>query len=472
MTARVLVVDDLAPNVKLLEAKLTSEYFDVITAYDGPRALELVERTMPDIVVLDVMMPKMDGYEVCRRLKADPKTMHIPVVMVTALSDAADRVRGLEAGADDFLTKPVNDIALFARVRSLVRLKLMMDEWRQREQTSGELGVLGDSSTIGGESTLGAKVLVVEDRDLDARKIQETLALDEHRVDRASSASTAYEAATRNDYDLIIVNLRLTDGDPLRLCSLLRSSEETRQVPILLINEEEDVQRLAKGLDLGANDYLVRPVDRNELQARTRTQIRRRRYQDRLRTNYQHSLAMALTDSLTGLYNRRYLMAHATKLIERAVAAGKPLAALLIDIDHFKSVNDRYGHAVGDEVLRHVAERMRLNLRTVDTVARYGGEEFVVVMPDTPPHLAEMVAERLRKAIADTAIVTPATSLSVTISLGVAQVRDGGDSADELFQRADRALYSAKRAGRNRWIVADVAASAAAIMAAGDSLVG
>jgi two-component system cell cycle response regulator len=321
MTARVLVVDDLAPNVKLLEAKLTGEYFDVVTANDGPSALEQVERMTPDIVVLDVMMPGMDGYEVCRRLKADPKTMHIPVVMVTALNDAADRVRGLEAGADDFLTKPVNDIALFARVRSLVRLKLMMDEWRQREQTSGDLGVLSDKSTIGSESTLGAKVLVVEDRALEATKIRDVLAQDEHWVERSGSAKAAYECATQNDYDLVVISLHLSDGDPLRLCSLLRSSEQTRQVPILLISEEDEVQRLAKGLDLGANDYLVRPVDRNELLARTRTQIRRRRYQDRLRTNYQHSLAMAITDSLTGLYNRRYLMAHAAKLMDRGVTS-------------------------------------------------------------------------------------------------------------------------------------------------------
>src|SRR5881392_1845727 len=140
MTARVLVVDDVELNVKLLEAKLSSEYFEVLSADNGPAALEMTETELPDIILLDVMMPRMDGFEVCRRLKANPRTADIPVVMVTALSDVADRLRGLEAGADDFLTKPVNDIALFARVRSLVRLKRMMDELRLREEVCRQFG--------------------------------------------------------------------------------------------------------------------------------------------------------------------------------------------------------------------------------------------------------------------------------------------------------------------------------------------
>ena len=463
MTARVLLVDDHLPNVKLLEAKLTSEYFDVITADDGPSALSQVEKHLPDIVLLDVMMPGMDGYEVCRRLKGDRKTMHIPVVMVTALSDIADRVRGLEAGADDFLTKPVNDVALFARVRSLVRLKLMMDEWRQREQTTGELCVFDDPATIAAESTLNASILVVEDREIESRKIRETLAADQHSLDCLESVKEAYDRATWNDYDLIVISLRLRDQDPLRLCSQLRSNEHTRQVPILLVSDEDDVARVAKGLDLGANDYLVRPMDPNELLARTRTQIRRRRYQDRLRANYQNSLAMALTDSLTGLYNRRYLIAHAANLVERTRAAAKPLSVLLVDVDLFKLVNDNHGHAVGDEVLCQVAERMSLSIRTVDMLARFGGEEFVVLMPDTPIHLAEIVAERLRKSVADSPFETAVGPLTVTVSVGVAEATGSAETVDSLLKRADDALYAAKGSGRNCVVVATEAEPATAV---------
>jgi two-component system, cell cycle response regulator len=463
MSARVLVVDDVLPNVKLLAAKLTREYFDVITANSGPDALDRIRTQAPDIVLLDVMMPGMDGFEVCERIRSDPAIMHIPVVMVTALSDAADRVRGLEAGADDFLTKPVNDIALFARVRSLVRLKMMMDEWRLRESTSGQLGMLVATDSMQTQSAEQARILVVEDSPLDLDKINETLIRDRGTVTAAENCGSALEIALGNEFELIIVSLTLMREDGLRLCSQLRSHERTRQVPILLVADETDMDRVAKGLELGANDYVIKPIDRNELLARTRTQIRRKRYQDRLRANYEQSLSLALTDSLTGLFNRRYLSAHLPRLLDRSMGSNhKPVAALLFDIDHFKRVNDSYGHPVGDEVLKEVAQRSSRNLRNFDLVARLGGEEFVVVMPDTDMDAALLVAERLRRRIADESfkIAAPNGEITVTISIGVA-VTDGAldadgriESGDSLLRRADTALYQAKRAGRNL-VVAD-----------------
>lgn len=454
MSARVLVVDDVLPNVKLLAAKLTREYFNVITASNGPEALEMVRRESPDIVLLDVMMPGMDGFEVCEKIRSDPATMHIPVVMVTALSDGADRVRGLEAGADDFLTKPVNDVALFARVRSLVRLKMMMDEWRLRETTSGQLGVLEPTGTLNSESFEGARVLVLEDSRLDLDRVTETLKRDHAHVMAADACAVALERALADDLDLVVISLTLMNEDGLRLCSQLRSHERTRQVPILLMVEEGDLNRVAKGLELGANDYISKPIDRNELLARARIQIRRKRYQERLRANYEQSLSMALTDSLTGVFNRRYINAHLPRLLERAIDNHKPLAILLFDIDHFKVVNDSYGHTVGDEVLKEVSSRASRNLRTFDLVARLGGEEFVVILPDTDAEAALTVAERLRGLIADTLFKVSADvgEIPVTVSIGVTVGGRLGDTAEGLIRRADEALYEAKRAGRNRTI--------------------
>ena len=455
MTARVLVVDDLLPNVKLLEAKLTSEYFDVVTAGDGPSALASIAANAPDIVLLDVMMPGMDGFEVCRRIKDDPKTTHIPVVMVTALSDNADRVRGLEAGADDFLTKPLNDTALFARVRSLVRLKMLTDEWRLREQTSGQLGVLQEEKAMTDVDTSGARVLIIEEGEIDWMKISETLKTENADLEHARNSDEALKAAMSGpSFDLVVVNLNLRSQDALRLTSHLRAMERTRYTPILLVAEEHDMEKVAKGLDLGVNDYLIKPIDRNELLARVRTQIKRQRYQERLRDNYERSLVMALTDSLTGLYNRRYVTAHLGGMIERHKQTGKPLALLMFDIDFFKKVNDTFGHAAGDEVLIEMSRRVIDHVRSVDTVARLGGEEFVAVLPDTEEEVALVVAERLRYTMAAEMFEMKAAGISqtVTISIGVAMLQDD-DNLDSLMNRADEALYAAKGAGRNLVVI-------------------
>ncbi|MCB9947851.1 MAG: PleD family two-component system response regulator [Rhodospirillaceae bacterium] len=451
MSARILVVDDVPANVKLLAAKLTREYFDVLTADSGPKAIEIAHQEAPDIILLDVMMPGMDGFEVCRRLKADGRTLHIPIVMVTALSDGSDRVTGLESGADDFLTKPVNDIALFARVRSLVRLKQTMDEWRMRERTSDELGVVGGEESELAESAEHARILVVEESDLQRAKIVQTLQADSATVTSTPSIDDADRLARSEEFDLVVASLMLAEDGGLRLVSRLRCREATRQIPILLVTQEEDIQRVAKGMEIGANDYILKPIDRNELKARARIQIRRKRFQDRLRSNYQRSLSMALTDELTGLFNRHYLGAHLARMIARIAEMRKPVVAIMLDIDHFKSVNDTYGHAVGDQVLKEVAVRVSRNLRNFDMVARFGGEEFIIVMPDSSLEGAVLVAERLRLRIAEEAfaVAAPVRELHVTISLGVAATEDADMTPSLLINDADQALYAAKRKGRN-----------------------
>lgn len=451
MSARVLVVDDILPNVKLLEAKLTSEYYDVLTATSGEEALQKVVNDSPDIVLLDVMMPGMDGFEVCKRIKANPQVAHIPVVMVTALTDASDRVRGLQAGADDFLSKPVNDIALMARVRSLVRLKMTIDEWRVRENTASQLGVSEESANVMNEPVEGASILLVEDQDFETDKIITTFRQDNDSIMAVKSGMEAMSVAATQDFDLMIISLNLRTEDGLRLCSHLKSNERTRSVPILMLATEEDMHRIAHGLEIGAHDYILRPIDRNEILARARTQIRRKRFQDRLRANYEISLSMALTDSLTGLYNRRYMEVHLQKLLQKNELNKKDLCVLLLDIDHFKDVNDTHGHSVGDEVLKTFAFRLKDSLRSFDLVARLGGEEFVAILPDVSVDMAHFVAERLRRSIADKPFKCSAEggAISVTTSVGGAIIEAGNHTVQSVLERADKALYQAKNDGRN-----------------------
>jgi two-component system cell cycle response regulator len=456
MTARILVVDDIPANVKLLEAWLSAEYFDVLTAASGPEALAICQEGSCDIVLLDVMMPGMDGFEVCRRIKQNPKTAHIPVVMVTALDQPSDRVAGLDAGADDFLTKPVDDAALFARVRSLVRLKMMTDELRMRETTGQSMGLLDPTDTLQDANPSG-RILIIEDRPESVAWFAGAL----QPTHELSSVDTFEEALVRvrgGDYDLIIVSLGMRGFDGLRLCSQLRSIPEARHVPILVVVSDGDRRKLTQALEMGVNDYLTRPVDRNELVARVRTQLRKKRYADRLRRNVQLSLEMAITDQLTGLHNRRYMSSHLDNLMAQATRSGRPLAFVIMDIDYFKSVNDNHGHDIGDEVLREFAKRIGANIRGIDLACRYGGEEFVVVMPETDASFAYAVAERLRKSIETTPIEISRApgKLNITISIGIAASEGEGDTAEALLRRADQALYSAKRNGRNR-VVADAA---------------
>lgn len=448
MTARILVVDDIRTNIKVLEAKLTSEYYEVIAASNGPEALEAAVHQKPDLILLDVMMPGMDGFEVCRRLKANPDTAHVPVIMVTALGDPEDRVQGLSAGADDFLTKPVDDTAMFARVRSLLRVKLMLDELRMRERTSASLGVISPPVPSLNEDYAAAQILLVEDNPRDQVRLQRMIE-GQFRTEMTADGMDALNRARQVEYDSVVVSLSLQNPDGLRLCSQFRTTEETRNVPILLLVGPDDQKQLVKGLEIGVTDYVVRPIDRNEFIARLRAQVRRKRYQDRLRLHYQQSMEMAVTDPLTGLYNRRYMASHLATLLAQS-ASQHGTAVAILDLDHFKQVNDTHGHPAGDDVLREVGNRIVRNIRGIDMACRYGGEEFVVLMPDTDLGSSEVVANRLLQAIGDKPISTrSAGELTVTCSIGCTSSLES-DTADSLLKRADDALYEAKNGGRNR----------------------
>ena len=450
MSARILVVDDIEANVKLLEAKLAAEYYDVLTAYDGPTALAIAAAESPDIILLDVMMPGMDGFAVCRRLKDDPATRHIPVVLVTALDGRSDRIEGLEAGADEFLTKPIDDVMLFARVRSLTRLKQVMDELRAREASGRRIGVIaGAAARLGGT---GGRVLVVDDNERQAQRLMAELAV-EHRPVMETDPEKAHMTA-RGPVDLIIVNATARAFDGLRFAATIRSDEATRHLPILAIVDPDERHRLVKALEIGVNDLLTKPLDPQEMAARARTQIRRKRYTDFLRDNLDHSLELAVTDQLTGLHNRRYMEGQLGALVKRATHGGDPVSALMIDIDHFKKINDAFGHDIGDEVLREFAVRLASNVRAIDLPCRYGGEEFTVIMPGAQLADAQRVAERIRLHVAGSPfrVAGGRELLTVTISVGVATTAGETDTPDSLLKRADEAVYEAKAAGRNRVI--------------------
>lgn len=417
----------------------------------GEEGVQTAKREQPDLILMDVMMPGgIDGFEACRRLKSMPETRHIPVVLVTTLNEREDRVRGLQAGAEEFLTKPIDDVHLMARVKSLIGLKVVIDELRAREANGRRLGVIGDEAQLDpleAHRLVAGNVLVVDDNPNQIKRIKAALGV-EHRVAVLGQDDAA------GPPDLVVVSVTAKSFDGFRVIARMRSGEPTRHLPILAVIEPEDKQRAVRAMELGAHDIIGRPVDEDEIIARARTLMRRKRYMDALRARLDQSIELAITDQLTGLYNRRFVSTQLTSMVQRAQCGGDQVSVMVIDIDHFKRCNDAFGHDVGDAVLREFSTRLATNTRPSDFACRMGGEEFVVIMPRTTGDVGCLAAERLRRNIAASPFRVPglAEPLDVTVSIGVASSAGADDTADLLLKRADEAVYEAKRAGRNRVI--------------------
>jgi two-component system, cell cycle response regulator len=462
MTACILVVDDTEANIKLLEAKLVNEYYTVFTANNGIKALDILEQNKIDLVLLDVMMPDMDGFETCKRIKSNPETSHIPVIIVTALSDVDDKIKGLEAGADEFLTKPINDIPLLPRVKSLTRMKMLIDELKIRNRTNEELG---ESPIDLKDNFRESKILFINDDKIQARNINNILTEVTNNIWIISDPDKIKDLTTDYIPDLIIISCQLEQPyDPLRILITLKAQESYKYAVFMMMAEEENLPMIIKGIDLGINDYFLSSADKNELIARIRTQLRRKNYQDNLRSSLEQSVNLSIKDSLTNVFNRRYIDKHINQMIKNANLNSSNLSVITIDIDNFKDVNDTYGHQEGDKVLKEFTAIIQDSIRVTDLIGRYGGEEFIVLLGDTTIGEAKEIAEEIRKNI-ETATFQLYGNVSIkkTASFGVAEyiVKEAATSsfvvaeyivkeAASLFARADSALYKAKNAGRNQ----------------------
>lgn len=451
MPGRILIADDVATNRIVMKVKLNEACYEVLQAEGGRGALRLARAERPDLILLDVLMPDMDGITVCRKLRADPATAEIPVIMITGQRDPAAKMRALKAGADDFLSKPLDDAILLARVRSLLRARETAQELALRDGTRRALGF---QEAARGFAPPGRIALVAHRREA---ALSWKSALLPHlpgvRFDVLSRhAALAWPDAARvPDIFVIAADLdRPLAG--LSLLSDLRARPATRHAAVVMVVPDGAREAAAMALDLGANDLATAPFEPEEMALRLTTQLARKQQADRLRASVKDGLRLAVTDPLTGLFNRRYALPHLARIAERAKASGRPFAVMLIDLDRFKEINDRHGHAAGDAVLAAIARRLTASLRAVDMTARIGGEEFLVVLPETGLAEAKATAERLRVRINATPVALPggAGPVCVSVSIGLALSEDGDGAAEALLARADRALYAAKAEGRNK----------------------
>ena len=449
---RILIVDDEPLNIKLLAAKLQFDNYEILTATGGRKALEIVASNRPDIILLDIMMPEMNGYEVIRRLKSSPETENIPIILVTALNQPEHKKKGMDAGADDFLNKPVNTLELQARVRSLLKLQKFQEQLKNRLQTESEFSMASEPDSHVEDDYLKPSVLLVDDNEKDIRLMRHYLSDLQIELGVAKTGDDALKMVLKQSWDVILLDLFLPGMSGSKICKYLKSKDATRNIQVVIITATDDLNNKIRCIELGTDDFIVKPVNREEIKARIMALVKKKEYIDRLRMKYDTAVHAAMTDKLTGLFNQAFFKHSLEIEINRVKRHQQALGLLMIDVDNFKRHNDTLGHQVGDDILHNLGGLIKKSIRDVDLAARYGGEEFSVLLPYADTKIAMDVAERIRSTI-ETADVIPESAQSsdkVTVSIGVAIVPSDANSARTLIKYADSALYRAKDSGKNR----------------------
>ncbi len=447
MTGKILIVDDVATNRIVLKVKLEAAFYAALLAPNGAQALQIAATEQPDLILLDLNLPDMTGSDVLRQLREAPATAAIPVIILSGTHDATARMEALAAGADDFLTKPVANEVLMARLRNLMR--------QQRSTNSYDLAtdghMLAGLAEPPGLFGQPARIGLISDRPELALRWRREFPLVFPGTYTVLSLEQALSETGTDGQDIYLIDTDLAGGKgALHLVSDLRSRGPSRHAAICLMGQSIDPDRVAIAYDIGTNDVILTNVAAQEIGLRLQTLLTRKRAADRARASVSDGLRMAMIDPLTGLYNRRYALPYLSRVAETAAEDGSVYAVMVVDLDRFKSVNDRYGHATGDQVLVEIAQRLSINLRAGDMIARIGGEEFLAVLPNTTHQEARVVAERLCSRIKETPVrLDDGASVPVTISIGLSFSRIAQSVAD-IIDEADQALLRSKSSGRDR----------------------
>jgi two-component system, cell cycle response regulator len=462
MVGKILIVDGVATNRIVFKVALVEAFYQPVLAEDGDSCLRIAHDQTPDLILLDLSLPDRSGVTLINQLRADPATRDIPVLALAAGEAADTRVLALQAGADDVLAKPVDLQSLLARVRNLLR---------SREDVEGLPPIVSGPNLLGlAEAPAqfdGPAIISVMSGQIDAalhlHNSLTHLMTDKIIIQsRKDAFMDANGTPTHVVPDVFLIDAALAgSGGGLRVMSELRSRPATRHSAVCIVRTKGTKDSAAIAYDQGADDVVDADTPPLEIAHRLKTLIRRKRRDDHMRANVQDGLRLAVIDPLTSLHNRRYALPHLATIAEHAATDASVFAVMVIDLDHFKSVNDQFGHAAGDTVLVEVARRLQTNLRADDLLARIGGEEFLIALPNTNFEDACAAADRLCRAIEERPIpVGFASNLRVTVSIGLAVSSDqnGPETVSKIIGRADSALLAAKSEGRNKVTISRTAA--------------
>lgn len=411
---------------------------------------QLITQAFPDLLIMD---DDFSGLKEVVLLLQEHRSSELPIVLMGSTAVLQDQ--GLENMVDEILGKNASDVEIITRVRSLLETKemqLKLQKYGDSEEEEHSFQKITSHSNDPPEN-LKPRILLVEDSKLQSMLMCKNLGTEKYRLFTAHDGSDALETARQTKPDLIILDVILPGMSGFQVCHMLKTYHDTANIPILIITSLESMSDKLKGLDCGADDYLVKPINTRELEVRVNSLLRKKVLHDRLVSNYNQALEKSIRDGLTRLYNHAYFRERLNEEIERARRYKREISVIMIDVDHFKNYNDTNGHPAGDEVLRQLARVLPLGLRKCDLVARYGGEEFVIMLPEAGIKGAQAVAAKINAAVAEYPFKhqekQPGGNL--TVSLGSATFAVDAASADALLENADKALYRAKQLGRNRY---------------------
>lgn len=454
MTGSILVVDSVATNRIVLKTALATAQYNVLSCASCAEAKEIIEKQRPDLMIINLIDPTEDAHKFCQTLKRSPLNMNLAIVAVGVADTDIARFEALNAGVDDVLPLPRSNELLLARIRGLLRQRSATLEWTMREETARALGF---QEVAAPRITPSCVVVVSMNPNVQSALTKNLRSLSIGQISKFS-ASEALNLKDKVPTPDVLILDAYNCNDSNTICNYiadLRSRSQTRRSEILVIINQRRADLAARLFDLGANDIAYTYECTRELVIRIKKLAQQKARQDEQKRNVHNGLNAAVTDALTGLYNRRYAETHLTRIADQARKSGHSYALMVADIDHFKSINDRFGHAAGDDILKNVAQMLKDNFRSIDLVARIGGEEFLICMPNTTTAQAKIAAERMRRNIRKQTFMLNdgETIVPVTISVGVAVdllSKEHEVTTSQMFDRADAALYAAKVSGRDK----------------------
>ena len=452
----VLVIEDNELNLKLVRSLLTLGQYQILEAANAEKGIELARDHHPDLILMDIQLPGMDGFTATHIIKEDPDLKEIPVMALTSYAMSGDEGKAIEAGCNGYMSKPIDTrsfldtISRFIRHNEGIKPRIhRIPPHRSKSMETFSDRVSREDSPVR-ERELPS-VLLVEDNEKDIRLIQDYLRGEPYNIILARNGEDAISLVQKKKVDIILLDIILPNIDGFEVASRLKEMEETKNIHIVFITAVRDVESKIKGIELGTSDFLTKPIDSRELRIRIRNALKNKALLDKLHPHYETALHSAITDGLTGLYNHAYFKRFLETEIKRSLRQKYPIALIMIDLDNFKPYNDTPGHLAGDHVLRETGQIIKKNIREVDAAARYGGEEFAVILPYTDKADAIRVAERLREAIGSHAFLEkPPPFGRITASFGIASYPADALTPEELIEKAVLMLYKARKEGKNK----------------------